>query len=65
MSKCYPTYPIRPHLPPPTGIATSLLHARSPGSPSAKTHGRLGGEGLVDLVDVDVLDLQTSLMADS
>ena len=35
------------------------------GSPSAKTHGRLGRESLVDLVDVDVLDLQTSLMVDS
>ena len=29
--------------------------------PSSEAHGRLGRESLVDLVDVDVLDLQTSL----
>ena len=33
--------------------------------PSSEAHGRLGRESLVDLVDVDVLDLQTSLMVDS
>ena len=31
----------------------------------AKAHGGLGGEGLVDLIDVDVLHLQPRLQTDS